>query len=924
MSRVTLTLFLLVFAGAARAAGPDYQRQIEPILTKFCAGCHNAQDREGDLSVESFADLQQGGGRGPALVPGKSAESRLWRVLTGETEPRMPPEDSEQPTAADIALLRAWIEAGAAGPQRDDPRPRLVTPHIEPLSEIDRRITALAYSAELQQLAVARFQRVELQGIASGTPSQVIEGLPGKVNAVHFVAGGERLLTASGVTGLYGQATLWNSADGTPLREFTGHRDILFDAELSPDGQVLATCGYDRQVILWDANSGEILRTLSGHNDAIYDLAFSPDGTVLATASGDETVKLWQVTTGERLDTLSQPQAEQYAVAFSPDGRFVLAGGADNRIRVWQFLSRSERRINPLAYARFAHESAVVGIAFSDDGEHLVSTAEDRSLKLWETAGFTQTHLYESQPDVVTGLAVLDESAEVLVARVDGSTARYPLAAPPKGTAQSVEQVGAGHTAVAGSPNRLMEHEPNDLPDVAMRLYVPAQVDGTIDASGRDASGDADLFRFSSRADEEWVLEVTAAQQKSPLDSKLEVLSSTGEPIERVKLQAIRDSYFKFRGKDSSTSDDFRVHNWQEMELNEYLYANGEVVKLFLYPRGPDSGFQVYPGRGKRYTYFETTAMSHALHEPCYIVQPHAPQAELIPNGLPTFHLYYENDDDGRRELGSDSRLSFRAPADGEYLARISDARGFEGTDFTYQLLIRRRQPDFEITLHGKGMTVPAGSGQEFSIEAKRIDGFDGDIQIDVEHLPPGFHASTPLVIQAGHTIAFGTIYADRDAKQPSADAAAARLSAHATVGGRVLQKEPHSFGELKLGEEPKLFASVLPAEPEESPVSIATDRPLELVIAPGQTITAKVRVQRNDVEGPIGFGKADAGRNLPHGVYVDNIGLNGLLIVEGQSERTFFITAADWVPETTRLFHLRTEAAGNVTTRPVLLRVQK
>ena len=38
--------------------------------------------------------------------------------------------------------------------------------------------------------------------------------------------------------------------------------------------------------------------------------------------------------------------------------------------------------------------------------------------------------------------------------------------------------------------------------------------------------------------------------------------------------------------KDSDTSDDFRLQNWGEMEINEFLYAKGEVVKLWLYPRG--------------------------------------------------------------------------------------------------------------------------------------------------------------------------------------------------------------------------------------------------------------------------------------------------------------------------------------------------
>jgi hypothetical protein len=85
--------------------------------------------------------------------------------------------------------------------------------------------------------------------------------------------------------------------------------------------------------------------------------------------------------------------------------------------------------------------------------------------------------------------------------------------------------------------------------------------------------------------------------------------------------------------------------------------------------------------------------------------------------------------------------------------------------------------------------------------------------------------------------------------------------------------------------------------------------QPLELVIRPGQSITARVRATRHDFKGRIEMGNEDSGRNLPHGLYVDNIGLNGLLIVEGQDEREFFITAAAVAKPGRRQFHLRATA---------------
>ncbi len=95
-------------------------------------------------------------------------------------------------------------------------------------------------------------------------------------------------------------------------------------------------------------------------------------------------------------------------------------------------------------------------------------------------------------------------------------------------------------------------------------------------------------------------------------------------------------------------------------------------------------------------------------------------------------------------------------------------------------------------------------------------------------------------------------------------------------------------------------------------------------MIAPGQTISARVRITRNDFKERVPLGKEDAGRNLPHGVIVDNIGLNGLMIVEGQTEQTFYLTAAKWMTDQTRLFHLKADVDGGLTTLPVILHVKR
>ena len=107
-------------------------------------------------------------------------------------------------------------------------------------------------------------------------------------------------------------------------------------------------------------------------------------------------------------------------------------------------------------------------------------------------------------------------------------------------------------------------------------------------------------------------------------------------------------------------------------------------------------------------------------------------------------------------------------------------------------------------------------------------------------------------------------------------------------------------------------------------PLDTSSSGPLEFAIAPGQTIMLKVKVARNGFKGPISFGIEGAGRNLPFGVIVDNLGLNGLLILENQDEREFFITADANTRDQTRHFHLTTGSGGGQSSRPVTLHVRK
>ncbi|MFK7778741.1 MAG: hypothetical protein QM501_11605 [Gimesia sp.] len=925
----------------------NYSKQIAPLFRKYCESCHSVDDPEGKFAIDSYSSLLKGGKHGPALLPGDSKSSRLIRMIKGEAKPVMPPEDSgDKLSPEEIALLVEWIDQGAKGPfGKEHKRMKLLIPEISPTKSFNKPIDFLAWSAANDLIAIARFSEVQILSGSSNKIVHTLRGLPGKVNSVRFSHDGKWLITSSGTTGLFGQAAIWDVSTGKKLKEFIGHRDVLYAAQISPDKKWLATGSYDRRIILWDVASGKMVRQLTGHNGAIFDLAFSPDSTTLASASADATIKVWQVSTGNRLDTLSQPLKEQVSVSFSPDGKYILATGADHRIRKWRFVSRKSAKINPLVHASFAHENPIIQFIYSPNSKLLASISDDRSLKIWDANRIVLLHVQENLPAIPTSVAFSPDSRIALVGFSDGLLKRYPI--PSKLTASVIKPnvvknipKPRSHSKGIVKSIQIKESEPNNELKRATILTSPSVVASGLINAAKPGQTDVDLYRFKSKVGEEWVIETNAARKKSKLDSKIEVLDSEGNKIPRVLLRAVRDSYFTFRGKDSNIINDYRIHNWKEMELNEYLYANGEVVKLWLYPRGPDSGFNVYPGKGsKRYSYFGTSPITHALNEPCYIVEPYPIGTELPPNGLPTFTVYYENNDDGRRELGDDSRLIFTAPKDGVYYVRVSDVRGFQGKEFHYELTVRPRRPDFKVTLHGANPKVNAGSGKEFEFLVQRIDGFKGPIQIDISGVPPGLHVTTPIIIQAGHDRACGLISADSfpdTAGNPDAVVALKpykgnqqiQITATAKIAGVNKTHKVNSLGRVRLLNKPKLIVRIAAQNTKRINVTDENleripEKPLELTIHPGETIAAKVLLLRNGYSGVVGFGREYAGRNLPHGVYIDNIGLNGLLLLDNMNERTFYLTAAPWVPETTRLFHIQSAQEGKQASIPVLLHVK-
>jgi hypothetical protein len=94
----------------------DFTRDIQPILEAQCYECHGAKKKKADLRLDHRALAMKGGETGEAIVPGNSEKSLVVRRVLGlDGDDRMP-KDEDPLTAAQIALLRAWIDQGAPWP----------------------------------------------------------------------------------------------------------------------------------------------------------------------------------------------------------------------------------------------------------------------------------------------------------------------------------------------------------------------------------------------------------------------------------------------------------------------------------------------------------------------------------------------------------------------------------------------------------------------------------------------------------------------------------------------------------------------------------------------------------------------------------------------------------------------------------------
>ncbi|WP_373539294.1 hypothetical protein, partial [Chamaesiphon sp.] len=211
----------------------------------------------------------------------------------------------------------------------------------------------------------------------------------GSINSLALSPDGNYL--ASG--GFNGDIYLWDTHTHQLQSILKGHISLVHSltyasvrlASSAEDRHILASGSFDGTVRIWDLNTGECLKTLTDHTQSVYSVSFSPDGKILASGSDDSSIKIWDVNSGECLNSLQyedgiEPQ-DVKCIAFCVDGRTIASGCSKGTIYLWQIQNgRHGKYWKMLA----GHQGWVWSVVFSPDGKFLASGSDDTTVKIWE------------------------------------------------------------------------------------------------------------------------------------------------------------------------------------------------------------------------------------------------------------------------------------------------------------------------------------------------------------------------------------------------------------------------------------------------------------------------------------------------------------------------------------------------------------
>lgn len=170
MRRGLLGLLGVVLSFTARAGTVDFARDIQPILNRSCEKCHGAKMQMGGLRLDAKAAVMK------ELKAGDAPASELYRRVAGLGDQARMPMGGKPLPAAEIDLLKKWIQEGAEWP--DGVGARVAgAPHWAYVPPKKAPLAALGHGNPIDAFVLARLQKEGLQAAPRASKSTLLRRL---------------------------------------------------------------------------------------------------------------------------------------------------------------------------------------------------------------------------------------------------------------------------------------------------------------------------------------------------------------------------------------------------------------------------------------------------------------------------------------------------------------------------------------------------------------------------------------------------------------------------------------------------------------------------------------------------------------------------------------------------------------------------
>jgi WD40 repeat protein len=245
---------------------------------------------------------------------------------------------------------------------------------------VNSAVSSVAFSSDGKLLASAADDRtVRLWNVQTGSEIRVLRGHRLPVNLVSFSPDGQRLASASND----GTVRIWEVGTGRELQKLEHGRGVKALA-FNPEGTLLATaCEFldreckNRSITIWKPTTGEMVRQIAASDNSIEDLAFSPDGQMLASAGFEAPIRLWEASSGKELRHFDvKNRTYPHSVSFSHDGSRLA-------VQDWSVVHVLDART--FQEMKSLERPAGSRIVFSPNSPALASSGANPLVVVWDT-----------------------------------------------------------------------------------------------------------------------------------------------------------------------------------------------------------------------------------------------------------------------------------------------------------------------------------------------------------------------------------------------------------------------------------------------------------------------------------------------------------------------------------------------------------